>query len=218
MGGFTDWIEQVADSGSRNDYRSRVTDSESASMWASLSFGANYKAAYCLAVCPAGEDVIAPWLENKKEFMDETVRPLQNKVETIYVIPGSGAEEHVEQRFPHKTIRYVRGSLHPSSIDYFLKFMPLMFQSGQAQGLTATYHFSFTGSEQRQATIRIADQKLTIEEGHHGPANLKVVADSRTWLSFLARETNLVWALLTLRIRLSGSPFWLVKFSKCFPS
>jgi len=48
MGGFTEWIEQVADIGSRNDYRSRVTDSESASMWASLSFGANYKAATAL--------------------------------------------------------------------------------------------------------------------------------------------------------------------------
>ena len=60
MGGFTDWIEQVADASSAADYRSRVSDSESASMWQSLSFGANYKAAYCMAVCPAGEDVIAP--------------------------------------------------------------------------------------------------------------------------------------------------------------
>jgi len=218
MGGFTEWIEQVADSGSRNDYRSRVTDSESASMWASLSFGANYKAAYCLAVCPAGEDVIAQWLENKKQFMDETVRPLQNKKEPIYVIPGSDAEEHVEQRFPHKTIRHVRGSLHPKSIDNFLKYMPLTFQPGQAKGLNATYHFTFKGSEQRQATIRIVDQKLTVEEGHNGTANLRVTADSRTWLGFLAREKNLAWALVTLRIRLTGSPFWLVKFGKCFPS
>ena len=54
MGGFTDWVEQVADSRDARDYRSRVSDAESASMWQSLSFGANYKAAYCLAVCPAG--------------------------------------------------------------------------------------------------------------------------------------------------------------------
>src|SRR5215217_794472 len=58
MGGFTDWVEQVADSKNARDYRSRVSDTESASMWQSLSFGANYKSAYCLAVCPAGEDVI----------------------------------------------------------------------------------------------------------------------------------------------------------------
>ena len=96
--------------------------------------------------------------------------------------------------------------------------MHLQFQPGQAKGLNATYHFSFTGSEQREATVRIADQKLSVEEGHQGAADLKVRADSRTWLGFLARERNLAWALVTLRIRLYGSPLWLVKFGRCFPS
>ena len=54
MGGFTDWVEKIADSKSSRDYRHKVSDSESASMWQSLSFGANYKAAYCLAVSPQG--------------------------------------------------------------------------------------------------------------------------------------------------------------------
>lgn len=56
MGGFTDWVENVAASKSRNDYRSRFSDGETMSMWQSLSFGANYKAAHCIAVCPTGED------------------------------------------------------------------------------------------------------------------------------------------------------------------
>ena len=46
MGGFIDWVEQVADSKNARDYRSRVSDAESASMWQSLSYGANYKSAY----------------------------------------------------------------------------------------------------------------------------------------------------------------------------
>src|SRR5262245_18401786 len=58
MGGFNDWVEQVVDSRSVPDYRSRINDAETASLWQSLSFGANYKSAYCMAVCPAGEDVI----------------------------------------------------------------------------------------------------------------------------------------------------------------
>ena len=33
--------------------------------WQSLSYGPNYNAAYCLAVCPAGEDVIGPYLADK---------------------------------------------------------------------------------------------------------------------------------------------------------
>src|ERR1700752_32908 len=54
MGGFTDWVQTIADSADAADFRSRVSDSENASMWQSLPFKPNYKAAYCLAVCPAG--------------------------------------------------------------------------------------------------------------------------------------------------------------------
>jgi hypothetical protein len=86
MGGFTDWAQTVADSDDAADFRSRVSDSENASMWQSLSFKANYKAAYCLAVCPAGEDVIEPYLDDRKGFMDLVLRPLQDKVETLYVL------------------------------------------------------------------------------------------------------------------------------------
>ena len=107
MGGFTDWVEQVADSKNARDYRSRVSDAESASMWQSLSYGANYKAAYCLAVCPAGEDVIGPFLTDRKAHLKEVVRPLQEKEETIYVTKNSDAEDHVAKRFPHKKIKHV---------------------------------------------------------------------------------------------------------------
>ena len=218
MGGFTDWAEQVADSRSRKDYRKRVTDGESASMWQSLSFGANYKAAYCLSVCPAGEDVISPWLTYRKGHLDSVVRPLQEKEEDVYVIPGSDAAEHVAKRFPRKKPRHVRGSLHPGSIDNFLEYMPLQFQPGQAKGLDATYHFRFTGAETREATVRIAGQKLQVTSGWDGKSDLRVTADSAAWIGFLKRERNLAWSLLTLRIRLWGSPIWLVRFGKCFPN
>ena len=218
MGGFTDWAETVADSGSRNAYRERVSDSESASMWQSLSFGANYKAAYCLSVCPAGEDVITPWLEDRKVFTQGTLRPLQQKVEDVFVIPGSDAEDHVVKKFPHKNPRHVRGSLHPKSIDSFLRYMNLQFQPGRAKGLTATYHFTFTGAERRLATVRIDKQLLSVEEGHIGLSNLHITADGESWLGFLRRERSLFWAIITFRIRLWGSPLWLLRFGECFPS
>src|ERR1041384_7410072 len=85
MGGFNDWVEMVSDSRNGLDFRRRVKDSESISVWQSLSFGANYKAAYCMAVCPAGEDVIGQFLTSKKAFTDEIVRPLQAKPEPVYV-------------------------------------------------------------------------------------------------------------------------------------
>src|ERR1700744_1456451 len=52
MSGFIDWVETISESRTRLDYRRRVNDPESISMWQSLSFSPNYKAAYCMAVCP----------------------------------------------------------------------------------------------------------------------------------------------------------------------
>src|SRR3954470_5815594 len=135
MGGFTDWVEQVADSSNARDYRSRVSDAESASMWQSLSFGANYKAAYCMAVCPAGEDVIGPFLADRKTYLKDIVRPLQEKQENIYVTKNSDAEDHVAKRFPHKRIRHVSNSLRPNSIEVFLKGVPHVFQPGKSAAL-----------------------------------------------------------------------------------
>src|SRR5215210_5699045 len=157
LGGFTDWVEQIADSKNALDYRKKVADTESASMWQSLSFGANYKAAYCLSVCPAGEEVIGPFLTNKAEFVRNTVRPLQEKVETIYVVPGSDAEDHVARRFPLKTIKRVGNGLRPRTIPGFLRGLRLTFQPGKAAKLSAVYHFTFTGKEEKQATVTIRD-------------------------------------------------------------
>ena len=107
MGGFTDWVQTIADSSDAHDFRSRVTDAENASMWQSLSFKPNYKAAYCIAVCPAGEDVIEPYLDDRKAFMDQVLKPLQDKHETLYVLPNSPAKAYAEKRFPHKPLKIV---------------------------------------------------------------------------------------------------------------
>ncbi len=218
MGGFTSWVEQVAASDGALDYRTRVSDAESASMWQSLSFGANYKAAYCLSVCPAGDDVLGPYLSDKKQHMDGVVRPLQKKRETVYVLKSSDAEEHVAKKFPNKTIQRVASSLRPRSLDQLLGGMPLVFQKKKSKGLDATYHFDFTGKEPRAVTFVIRALELTISEGHLGEADLHVTADSETWLGFLAKEKSLWWALLRRKIRIKGSPKLLLRFGKCFPA
>jgi putative sterol carrier protein len=73
-------------------------------------------------------------------------------------------------------------------------------------------------ASQVEATIIIRDKKLQVQKGHVGKANSHVTADSETWLGFVAKERSLVWALLTRRIRLKGSPKWLLAFGRCFPS
>lgn len=218
MGGFTNWVENIADSKNAQDYRRKVTDPESVSMWQSLSFGANYKSAYCMSVCPAGEDVIGPFLTDRKEFLKEVVKPLQDKVETVYVVPGSDAEGYVPRRFPHKRTKRVSNGLRSHSIRGFLNGLPLVFQRHQTEGIDATYHFTFTGNEDIKATILIRNQNIEVRDGHIGAADLHITADSRTWLGFLAKERSLVWALFRRKIRIKGSSRLLLAFGKCFPS
>jgi epoxyqueuosine reductase len=113
MSGFTDWVEQLVEADDAADYRQRVSDPETVSMWQSLAFKPNYKAAYCVSVCPAGEDVIGPFLHDRAAHKRDFLKPLQEKQETVYVLPDSPAQAHVERRFPKKTVKQVSNGLVP---------------------------------------------------------------------------------------------------------
>lgn len=217
MGGFTDWIETIADAKSALDYRRRVSDAETVSMWQSLAYGPNYKAAYCMAVCPAGEEVIFAYRENRKGFLEEIVDPLRRKEETIYVTAGSDTEDYVKRRFPMKSVKRVGNGLRVNSIATFARGLSLRFQRKRAAGLDAVYHFVFTGAERRDLTVAIENGALRVEEGLIGKADLRILADSQSWLRFLRKETSLLWALVSFKIRLRGDPRLLVAFGRCFP-
>jgi epoxyqueuosine reductase QueG len=113
LGGFSDWVEQIADARDALDYRRRVNEGETASMWQSLGFGPNYKSAYCMAVCPAGEDVIGPYLQDKQRHLKEVVRPLQERAEPVYVVKGSDAEDAARRKFKNKTVKPISSGLRP---------------------------------------------------------------------------------------------------------
>src|SRR5919202_361046 len=144
LGGFVDWVEQVADSEDAHDYRRRVEDPETASVWQSLSFGPQYKAAYCMAACPAGDDVIGPFLADRGGFVGGVVEPLRAKPEPVYVLPGSDAEGYVTRRFPHKRPRRVGGGRRPKSIRSFLSALPHLFQRHASAGAGAPHPFPFS--------------------------------------------------------------------------
>ncbi len=216
MGGFTAFTEQIAESKDARDLRTRVSDSESASWWQSLSFGANYKAAYCLSVCPAGEDVIGPYLDNKSTFKKEILKPLVDKVEKVYVVPGSDAHEHVKKRFKHKTPRLMKSHLRPTSVAGFLRSMPLVFNRHKSKGMDLTYHFNFSGTEKLQATVQIRDKTVTVQEGLLGEADFTMNADSASWLSFLRKDKSLPMLLLTRKLKPKGPVAHLKAFSRCF--
>ena len=102
MGGFVNFVEDVAGSRSVADFRSKVSYAETVQRWQSLSYGPNYNAAYCLAVCPAGEDVIGAYRADKGQYLRDVVDPLTARTEPVFVVRETDAADHVARRFPHK--------------------------------------------------------------------------------------------------------------------
>jgi ferredoxin-NADP reductase len=171
-----------------------------------------------MAVCPAGEDVIGPYLRDKQRHLREVVKPLQERAEPVFVVPGSDAEAAARRKFKHKTVKLVGSGVRSRSIAGLLNYMPYVFQPNQSRGLDATFHFTFTGAESRDATIKIQNREIAVSDGLVGKADVHVTADSKTWLGFLAKERSLVSALITRKIRLKGNPRLLLAFGKCFPT
>jgi hypothetical protein len=127
--------------------------------------------------------------------------------------------EFAARRFPYKKIKRVSNGLAgQGSIRAFLRGLNFVFQKGQSKGLNAVYHFTFTGHDEVKETVTIRDEKVKVSEGHNGQADLRLIADSETWLRFLRKEANLVRALVRRKIRISGSPKLLLAFGRCFPS
>lgn len=171
-----------------------------------------------MAVCPAGEEMIGPYLEDRKAYMTSVVNPLKERPDTVFLLAGSDAEEHVTKRFPQKVVKRVGNGLRPRSVANFLDALPLIFQPQQTEGLEATYHFTFTGEESINSTVNIRNKQLEVQEGLKGSPDMHVTADSRTWIAFLSKEKGLLGALIGRKIRLKGSPRLMKAFARCFPS
>lgn len=218
MGGFSDWIGTVTEAEDRWVYRDRVGQAETASWWQSLTTGPHYKAAYCIAACPAGEDVMKPFLDDRKRFVAEVVEPLRAKVEPVYVMPESDAEAHVTKRYPHKVVRRVEGGLFAERIPGFLSGAPLLFQPGKAKDVRVVVAFRFTDEDTSEVTFRVHDGTLAIEAGLAGDAHVTVTTRGRLWLDVLNGRRNPVWLVLTGRLGLRGDRRALDRFQACFPS
>jgi NAD-dependent dihydropyrimidine dehydrogenase PreA subunit len=218
MGGFIDWARALTESANMKEYKARFNDGETVSLWQSLAYGPNYKAAYCMSVCPAGEDIIGQYKENKRNFIDSYLKPLTEKEETIYAVKGTDAEEYVKNKFPNKQVKIVASSLAANSIESFLFGSKLIFQPGKAKGINLRVHFNFIGDEDIKATYIIQNQNLEILMKHQGAPDLVITAKNKDWVRFLNKDLNLFWALITGKIKIKGNLKHFQNFGKIFPT
>ncbi len=218
MTGFSDFVETAVESKSKNEFRDRVPLNEAMSTWQSLAYGPNYKAAYCIAVCPAGADVLGPFVQRRASHLEQVLRPLTERAETVYAVRGSDAAAHVQRRFPHKRLRIIQSSLRSTDARAFFRAIPLTFQRGPARGWRATLHFNLSGEQAVQATVRIADGSLEVEEGVLvGEPDVLVRADGALWTDIVNQRRSPVLAVLTGRLKIKGDRALLDRFATCFP-
>ena len=126
-------------------------------------------------ICPAGEDVIGPYLADKRAHLKTIVDPLTTKAETIYVSRDANS---ARPRRPGAFLTSASAGFRPpapvgSSQGIPPLACPLSFQPGKAAGLSATYPFTCTGP---QAGSRRRSQFAT--------------AGSRYSRAFTARSTS----------------------------
>jgi ferredoxin len=124
--GFDDWVAALAASSSADEYRTKFRSEETLSMWQSLSSGPHYKSAYCMAICPAGDDVIGPYLRDKRGYRETFLRPLRERPEPVYVQSGTHAER-AAARNPAKEVRYVDYSVGVATVDNAIRGLRHMF-------------------------------------------------------------------------------------------
>ncbi|MCF4167026.1 SCP2 sterol-binding domain-containing protein [Zavarzinia compransoris] len=217
LGGFKSWVDDIADARDAADYERRVAPAETVSMWQSLAYKPGYKAAYCLSVCPAGEEVIGPYLDDRRGFIERVAHPLRDRAETVYVTDRSDAQEWVARRFPAKTAKVVRAGVKPGSIRAFLFGLTLGFQWRKAKGIDACWHFRFTGREAAEATVRIEGAKLKVTPGLRGTPGLRIEADSDAWLAIVAGRLKPWRAVVGGKLRLKGDRRLMATFRRCFP-
>jgi epoxyqueuosine reductase QueG len=107
LGGFLNWIEDIVTSTNMDEYREKREDSESMAVWQSLTHGGGFRCGYCMSVCPAGEEVVGSYVDDKKGYVSSVVKPLKERVEPVYVMRGTADESSVLKRFPKKTVKWV---------------------------------------------------------------------------------------------------------------
>ncbi len=69
MSGFVRFVDEIIDAPDFATYREHVRDSESTGTWQSLTTGPNYKAGYCRAMCPAGEEPLSTYEADAKDYV-----------------------------------------------------------------------------------------------------------------------------------------------------
>jgi Fe-S-cluster-containing hydrogenase component 2 len=186
-----DFVEALAMEGGPGAFRSKFRAEETASFVQSLLFEPNYKSAYCMTVCPAGEDIAGDYLTDPSKYRQETLIPLREHPEAVYVTSGTRSET-VALRNKHKHVRYLDYKPDLSTAANFAVGLRHMFKAPAPEpGLEL-------GTPRRVVSFRfpdgvvtaiVDDAKLTTTIGESGEvADAVVISDSADYITILHKR------------------------------
>jgi epoxyqueuosine reductase len=155
-------------------------------MLQSLAFEPTYKSAYCMAVCPAGEDVIAPYLADKARYREQVLLPLRRHPEPVYVQSGSHAEQ-TAARNPAKQVRYLDFKPDVSTVANFALGLRHMFTSSAPEPGQLLVAFRFPDGA---LLARLENGKLTTGPLGDLPADATVSCEKPDYIRILHRPAD----------------------------
>ena len=94
--------------------------------------------------------------------------------------------------------------------------MPGALNPAAAQGLTATYQFDVSGSENFTAHLVIADGQATFHEGPADHPNITIKTPADVWLAIARKELDGTTAFLGGQFRIQGDLGLLMKLKTLF--
>lgn len=175
-----DWVDAVA-AGDASAYRAKFREGETQSMLQSLEFEPTYKSAYCMAVCPAGEDVIGPYLADKAQYREDVLLPLRQHPEQVYVQSGTHAEQ-TASRNPAKQVRYLDFRPDVSTVANFALGLRHMFTADGSSPAELRIAFRFPDGA---LLASVGNGRLTTGPADRQPVDATVACDAADYIRIL---------------------------------
>ena len=104
----------------------------------------------------------------------------------------------------------------PNTIKEVMDGMPGAFQPDKAAGVTATLQFKFTGAEEGNYIVKVAEGKCTVEEGETDSATVTINSPSDVWLKISRRELDGATAFMSGQFTFTGDMGVLMQMGSWF--
>ncbi len=98
-----------------------------------------------------------------------------------------------------------------------IEMMPEGFNPDAAAGLTVTYQFEVSGSENFTAHLRIANQQAVFHEGPAAQPEVTISTPADVWLAICRGEFDGAQAFMTGKFKVAGDLGLLMKLNAIFP-